>query len=277
MDDEEKKQLVRSFIMDAPPGEINDVFNDVRVLLEDDDLLQDAVTEPFRDYNTENHLNITSPAGDYEVLITKFGEIEPGRYVDPRSKQSFIFDHVRQEVSHTEPFEPDSETEPFREAVEAEVDRYLDDHYPDGIATVYGKPGKEIIIAIVDNKFNPNNFWNGRWTSHWSFVAGKLEVNGTVKINVHYYEDGNVQLQSTKDIKLSLSSPPSQDPAALAAAVVKAISKAESDFQVALNESYAQLSDSIFKSLRRALPVTRTKVDWGAISNYKIGAELANK
>ena len=55
-----------------------------------------------------------------------------------------------------------------------------------------------------------------------------------------------------------------------ATSVYKQIAKAEGEFQTALNESYAQLSETTFKSLRRALPVTRNKIDWHAISTCEL-------
>lgn len=68
-----------------------------------------------------------------------------------------------------------------------------------------------------------------------------------------------------------------QDEEKAAAAIVKAIAKAEKEYQMAINDSYSELSENTFKELRRALPYTRNKVDWHKILNYKIGNELSSK
>lgn len=128
---------------------------------------------------------------------------------------------------------------------------------------------------------------------------GGSQLKGSAKVQVHYYEDGNVQLNSTKDFELEISSeqvwgnasisllfglytitntlPGSQDEKGAANAIVKAIEKAEKEYQMAINDSYTELSENTFKELRRALPFTRNKVDWHKILNYKIGSELSNK
>ncbi|KAJ3048797.1 F-actin-capping protein [Rhizophlyctis rosea] len=273
--DEERVRIASSFLLDSPPGEINDVFNDVRVLLDDDALLQRNVQSVFAQYNKEQLTVVQVPGQSHKSVIAQEGEVDGGRFLDPRSKQVFVFDHIRQEASDPEPYTETTETEAQRAALEEAGLKYLEEHYPAGVISVFDD-GQASTVAIVDNKYNPNNFWNGRWRSIWKVTPGSSEVTGTVKVNVHYYEDGNVQLNATKDITVTV--PTSQDnPTAHATSVYKQIAKAEGEFQTALNESYAQLSETTFKSLRRALPVTRNKIDWHAISTYKIGAELQTK
>jgi hypothetical protein len=68
-----------------------------------------------------------------------------------------------------------------------------------------------------------------------------------------------------------------QDARGLADAVVKAIDKAESNFHKSLETSYNTMGDTTFKALRRVLPITRTKIDWTKIQNYKSGGDAGGK
>lgn len=79
---------------------------------------------------------------------------------------------------------------------------------------------------------------------------------------VHYFEDGNVQLNARKTITADQELPSSYGVEDQAAAIIAAIKKAEDQVQFALNESYAQVSENTFRKLRRQLPLTRSKVDW---------------
>eukprot|EP00126_Sphaerothecum_destruens_P008204 Sdes_comp20125_c0_seq2m13179 len=100
-------------------------------------------------------------------------------------------------------------------------------------------------------------------------------MEGWMKVDVHYYEDGNVQLgSSSKRQEASFSS---GNPEEIARDFVGLLEKAESEYQKEISESFTLLSDNIFRSLRRQLPVTRTKLDWSKILNYKVGQELSTK
>ncbi|GBC09088.1 hypothetical protein RclHR1_00860026 [Rhizophagus clarus] len=275
---EEKLKIVTNFLLSSPPGESDEVYNDIRVLTADDPALQTGILNALREYNTEQYITVNLPLQENQenqVLVSKFGQIENENdlYLDPKSHQAFRFDHMIRTVTDVEPRPPDEKTEPLRSAVENAITNYVEDHFKDGVSSVYSTENGTITIAIVDNKYNSSNFWNGRWRSTWVVDPETGKLKGNIKVNVHYYEDGNVQLDSNKEIEVETSTT-TENPAAAAAAYVRLIGKAENEYQTAVNEAYIELSENTFKSLRRSLPLTRQKLDWDKILNYKIGQEL---
>jgi len=270
--DEELVNIANKFLLSSPPGEFNEVVADVKTLLHDDSILNATAHQTFRNYNTEQMLQVKSPGHDHEFLITTYGEVSDGEYIDHKGRQVVSFDHIRQTAGSARPLgsgDSDSSVENHRASVEAAAEAYQAEHYPYGAIGVYGHGGK-VIVAISASRFNPQNFVNGRWRSVWTISPGsKLELTGTIRLLVHYYEDGNVQLNT--EFSKSLSAPGGGN---LGEAVFKAIAKAEAEFQQALEVSYNTMSENTFKALRRVLPVTKNKVDWEKMKAYKVGGEL---
>ncbi|PWZ39274.1 Ribosome biogenesis protein NSA2 [Zea mays] len=79
------------------------------------------------------------------------------------------------------------------------------------------------------------------------------------KVDAHYFEEGNVQLDTNIDRKDSTIM---QSPDDCAVSITSIIRHHESEYLSSLEESYLNLSDATFKDLRRKLPVTRTLFPW---------------
>lgn len=281
--DREKVRIVSDFILHSPPGEFNEVFNDVRVLLDNDSLLKEGASGAFAQYNKDQLTPVRVDGSELQALITDHNDLGAGRFFDPRSKQSFRYDHLRKEGADFEQFEPDPAAEPWRAALDEEVSAYTAAHYKHGVSSVFARAldggGAALVACIEDHQFQPKNFWNGRWRSVWSCSAGPAggELRGVLKVQVHYYEDGNVQLVSSKEVRVPLAPVAAGSEAAAAREVVRLLSEAEAAYQQAISDNYKTMSDTTFKALRRQLPVTRTKIDWTRIVSYSIGKELKSQ
>jgi capping protein (actin filament) muscle Z-line, alpha len=67
---------------------------------------------------------------------------------------------------------------------------------------------------------------------------------------------------------VSVSLPPTivqSSPTPSAAKVLALIESGEGDYQASLTETYQGMSEKTYKSLRRALPMTRSKMDWDKV------------
>lgn len=278
--EEEKIKIAANFLFHSPPGEFKEVFLDLRGLLNDDRILKKSLNNTNARYNQDQFVQCEIDGSTDASIISEYNELPNGRYYDPRTKKSFKFDHLHLKSSELESHtDIDALAEPWRLKLERELTTYVKVHYKGAACSVFGTSdqGTVTLVACTEaHKFQPSNYWNARWRARWSVsfqpsAKANVEMNGTLKVQVHYYEDGNVQLVSHKEIKETIVT---SDPEGTAKALVKAIENAENDYQNAISENYQTMSETTFKALRRALPVTRSKIDWNKISSYKIATEL---
>ncbi|KAK1230703.1 F-actin-capping protein subunit alpha [Marasmius sp. AFHP31] len=309
METQAKIDSVCGFLLQSPPGEINDVLNDVRNIISDDDTLQEGVLPALRKYNLEQFITVDVPGTQHQSIISESARIPSSdddddgeeRWLDPRSKTSFAFNHLTlvrsrvppskskgpqrltidslQEATDPQPVDPNENSEPLRAALEKSAITYLTAHFHDGVSSVFASrdTGSVFTLQIVANKYNPTNFWSGRWRSEYIINMDDNTIKGRISVNVHYYEQGNVQLSTTHTISIPLTSAIVTSPPTNAASkIVALIETEERNYQNSLSDSYHEMSEKTFKSLRRALPLTRQKLDWDKVLGYKLGAELSS-
>lgn len=221
--------------------------------------------------------------------MSEYNKLEDGSFVDYESGKKFQFDHVNNKPSEWEDYEVESEvasTMYFLQYVKLiasssitkPLGAYVLEHYPALPAYAVYPPSpsssSEYTILIVGNKYNNPNYWyflitrtililrNGRWRSIYKYDPHAKTLKGTVTITVHYFEDGNVLLKTNHEVdKTDLSS---------SQALVKAIAEDEKAYQEELARTFGGLGDGVFKGLRRLLPVTKQKIEWERVAQYKL-------
>lgn len=276
---EEKVRIARDFIRAAPAGEFREVVNDVRVLLGDDALLTTA-SDVFYEHATEQFCRVDvegSPA-----LVTKEGSVDGSKvFYDPGTDKNFTYKYLTGEATNIEPGTRDNGAESWRKALEDALAVYLKDNFPAFGSAVYGKLDGDTVsltVAIENHKYNPDNFYCGKWQSKWNVEfptsGGFAKVTGELKVQVHYFEDGNVQLHTKKTTEESIQV---SNPEEGAKNVVEFIGRSEKEYQLGINENYREMSATTFKSLRRALPITKNLVDWHKLHSLNIGRDLMNR
>jgi capping protein alpha len=179
------------------------------------------------------------------------------------------------------------------------------EHYPNCSYGVYPTENDSAVaILLVANRYSPNNFWcviqallnrgsilfytvycilhtdqhklttsshrNGRFRAIYQVPvsSSSTSINGNIHVDVHYYEDGNVSLNTTKPIALSV-------PSISAESIISRIATAERDYQEELNRAFVAMAEGTFKGLRRQLPITRQKVEWEKVGGYRLGQDIS--
>ncbi|KAL9045968.1 MAG: hypothetical protein Q9214_001083 [Letrouitia sp. 1 TL-2023] len=274
----ENTAAVSAFIEGAPPGELADVITDIQKLTTEHPQLLKSVEPAFEKYNELQLASVKLPGSTKDVLISSYNSLGDHRYYDTESQSSFSFDHPGQKASNVQPHVVNSKNSDLITSLLKTLSTYTKEHYPSSTYSVYPTSSdSELTIVVVANKYSPSNFWNGRWRSTYVYSPSASSLSGSLKVDVHYYEDGNVRLTTSKSVpSTSIAASPSLSPSALAAEITKSISSVEKKYQEELNKGFTKLSEGEFKNLRRQLPVTRQKIEWEKIGGYRLGQDIGS-
>ncbi|PHH78538.1 hypothetical protein CDD82_3005 [Ophiocordyceps australis] len=261
-------ETVTSFVQGAPPGELADVVADIKILTQASPNLVSELTPAFKQYNEEQLVTVKLPGSSEPVIVSTYNSLGDGRYYDTESASSFAVEHQSQKASQVQSHVLEGQQADLAKSTLKSLGSYVKEHFKNASYSVYPiESDSKLAIIIVASKYSPNNFWNGRWRSVHILDAASGSLEGTIKVDVHYYEDGNVRLLTNRPVTASI-------PSATGAAIAKEISTIEKKYQEELNKTFVKLSEGAFKGLRRQLPVTRQKIEWDKVASYRLGQDI---
>ncbi|PSK41813.1 hypothetical protein B9Z65_9199 [Elsinoe australis] len=247
---------------------LQNVLDDIKALTIDEPQLTKNLDPAFKKYNEEQFATVKLPGSSGLVIVSKHNSLGDNKYYDSASSTSFTFDHTSQTASNAQSYSTSSSHSDLVKSLSKSLAQHASEHYPSAATGVFpSSDDSSIAIVTVANKYSLNNFWSGRWRSVYTLSPSSSSLSGSIKVDVHYFEDGNVRMQTDKAVEVKVSG-------TSAAEIVRQIATAEKKYQEDLNRGFAQLNEGVFKGLRRQLPVTRQRVEWDKVGAYRLGQDI---
>jgi len=276
----QKLAIAANFVLCSPPAQTTNVMDDVRTLIGPSVLTPDKESSLLARVNKERFTAVDAEGS--QLLLTPHGEMPNGTFLDPRSGCAFEVDHKALTAKKSaEPLSAAVQTaldgaRALREAIDGEMQAYAKAFLPSAVVTTYGSEGNgiKVVSCYSASLADLNNYWAGAWRAEWSLEVPKGGSIGTLTgklvVHVHYFEDGNVQLDDKAVFQREC--PAGAD--VVGSEFVGKVREIEQQFAAKLEEIYSTMSDSVLQGLRRRLPVTRTKFDWDKLAVAKLAGDL---
>ncbi len=274
--DAERVQIAQHFLLNSPPAQYGLVSEDVKKLLPKDCLPEAVERGIAKTYNFKNCRVVKAPSGNL-VALHSSGEVNESHSIDTSNGGAvFKINHLTMETSDGEEgviSNQDKDLELKRAALQAEIDTYIKDKYPCDAAagSVYAKDGA-LTIVITGERVNLRNMYSGKWNSQFlidKLTGDKVTLSGEIKVHNHYFEEGNIQMQTAKPIagkEVTFSSEKE-----LAEKVLTAITEVEQETQKALHFIVDTAHVTTLKELRKASTVHKVKMAWNKNSAKMVG------
>jgi len=281
MAEDQKLNIATYFLMSSPTGEVDDVVTDVMKLADRAIVSESALEKVLKDYNCENMVWAADPEDSKapSILVSAYGQVSANSYLDANSGRVLTFDHRKRKFTGVSDKKQvlGGDVASYRDAISKSVSEYQGKQYKSGkvVSAVYGADSGQVTICISAKNVNLANFWSGGWRGVYTINVGKKgspsELKANVKVQVHYFEDGNVQLHTNIDKTASINVGSEEE---TAKEIAKALGKIETDFQANLEEMYVNMHRTTFKAMRRFLPITKQPMTW-SVAAHSLASEVA--
>jgi len=197
-------------------------------------VLEEAfLTKVFQKYNLAQYLIL--PLGEREdgsngngdLIVCPDARIKDAVFLHPSTKKAVTVDHLSQRVMRTsEAREVDLDrmchprSEVLRGNLEKQLASYAKSQYaPERRAraatAVFSPAEDEFTVVISAQSVNIGAYWTGGWRSRYtvrlSGDSSEADVAGSVSLQAHYFEQGNVQMKDTQTVKVETVSLPSSN------------------------------------------------------------------
>lgn len=150
---------------------------------------------------------------------------------------------------------------------------------------VVGGDDSLLTVKTYAENVDLRNFRAGSWSAEYtvrrisggSSSSSEMQMEGCVDIVAHAFENGNVQTRSSVPLGPSDVVSESGAPEDTARAIVGQIRKWEDEnVHSKLGRMFDSVNDGMLKSLRRVMPITRTRMDWN-VGSHRLVKTMAER
>ena len=259
MADPEFVKVAKYIIKKTPIGHLGKSLDNLRSVVGEQVMDTDEIKKEIHIYG-ETHLSaVSNDVTNSKVVISPLTKDSEGFYYDQGQKVKF---KIGLESGAVEEAQQEEVHNDLRDAIEKKIKEYLGKCYKMDVTkyNVYfdGSANKIVVLISVHN-LNLKSFWSGEWLSTWELDISGKHVNGTLRANTYYYEEGNIQFNLDTKFNSTIKG---GDNNAIATSLIEFIKTSENSVQLELEKVYDELSENYIKPLRRKLPVTGTKMNW---------------
>ena len=193
----------------------------------------------------------SAPPGHLDTLVENLSVLEP---VSPE-----LVDTVKAEQTVSN----DVCGHPLAAALKEELDVYKSKFYSGkGVEYKFSITGdSKLQLTTLASRIDSTNCHSGSWRGEWEIDTANNKLEGVMIVHAFSHEDCNIQLQHKETV-------PSCD-ITDAKSIQNKISRSEASVQAKLEDLHSSMGEKL-KSMRRILPVTRTRLDWNVLSHRMV-------
>ena len=218
---------------------------------------------------------VAAAPGQVDTLaehVGKFGQISAGSWIAEAQSELNEFRNRGNTSDH-----------PMANSLHEKIVEYQKENFfsktgvTSRVALEKGRSNKnQLIVHTYAEKIDISNQHSGNWTAKWTIDSAESTsggVSGHVIVHSYAHEEGNVQLKIKKEfpqVMVGKNALNDGDEASLAGGIVKQIMKWETIILGILESMNDNVSSDHLRSIRRVLPITKTKMNWDAVAHRNV-------
>ena len=250
-------KVAKYIIKKTPIGHLGKSLENLKALVGEQVMDTEEVKSEIHNYGETHLSSVENNFTNTKVVISDLTKDSEGFYYDQGQKVKFKIGLESGSVEEAQAAECSDE---LRDTVDNKVKEYLNKCYKTEVTKYNVYLGDDKIVVLISaHNLNLKSFWSGEWLSTWEMSISSKQIEGTLRANTYYYEEGNIQFNLDTKFNGSASG---SDNNAIAESLVEFIKKSENSVQLELEKVYDELSENYIKPLRRKLPITGTKMNW---------------